>query len=218
MAYTPQVAGPWYSLSTLRCTGRGDGSRCYEQGSTVVSSFPPTTQPLEVRSRKAEVGACSHRVRFRGLCFDGLSSNGPSEWLISMKTRYHSEAKKAISYGKRAKATFTANTLIKIIVCCVRQVTQFVWSVPHNTRGTSFSFSKVLNVSNQFFQFSEPMGMLSGPQTLRKGNLGDVFLGAKLALPGNLEFWGDNWLQLQFPSTRISLQMVYDCCHSIITI
>lgn len=60
--------------------------------------------------------------------------------------------------------------------------------------------------------------MPSGPQNLRKDNLGAVFLGATLALPGNLEFWDDKWLQLQFPSPRISLQMVYDCCHSVLTI
>lgn len=47
----------------------------------IVPSFSPTMQTLETRYKEAEVGACSGRVSFLGLCFDSLSSNGPTERL-----------------------------------------------------------------------------------------------------------------------------------------
>lgn len=41
--------------------------------------------------------------------------------------------------------------------------------------------------------------MFSGlPHPRGKDNLGDVFYGVKLALLGNLKFWGHRRLQLQF--------------------
>lgn len=53
----------------------------YTRGDIVPSS-PPTTQTLEMRSRKADAGACSCRISSFGLCFDGLSSNGLAECVI----------------------------------------------------------------------------------------------------------------------------------------